>query len=146
MSRVLAPGQVTKESRDAQIRDLFEHLGGREPVMRVAEACLDYGIYGSDDERRLALRAICADVRKALKAPDSVGLPYAGQSSDPPQDDELGRCWVQRPLWSLEDYRFNIGERVAGEIADHVVIVRLTDECFERYGEAPPIPDLVMPR
>lgn len=130
-------------NRRQQIRDLFEELGGLVPTHQLAEACIERGIFGYDDLRRLHLTAVQSECRKALKETDAVGLPFAGPAA---MGDVTGEAapWIQRKLWSYDEYESNIADRVKGEIADHGVIVRLRDECLERYERAPKIPELVI--
>jgi hypothetical protein len=68
-------------------------------------------------------------------------LPVAG----PTQKYEHGdRIWRQISLWDYADTKYNLGMRIKQETKDHQVIEALYHYMQERFGEAPPIPRLVM--
>jgi hypothetical protein len=102
--------------------------------------CIEEGIF-TDAEREAAYFAAFAKViREALGADDEAGLPFAGQSTDRDVDGQI--LWKQRELWAVADYQLNIDERIADRDANHVVAVRLANECERRHSQRIAIPAL----
>lgn len=82
-----------------------------------------------------------SEARKVLQRLDAGGLPLAGPSPEKASDGN-DQVWKLRTLWRIEDYEFNISERLARIHEDYRVISGLNFECWERYKYDIPIPSL----
>lgn len=129
-------------NRTDEIVKVFEANGGMMTTLRLAHACIEADLYTEVELANASVRWVMSECRKALKKTDKYGLPYAGPTPGT-VDDEAGPLWKQLALWSYADFEYNICDRASGLVSDYEILIRLRDACNERYGMAPPVPDLV---
>lgn len=133
--------QPAKFPRAERIRQEFQVLGGRVGTRVLAEHLLTTGIFDEEWHEQAALKAAQKEIRDALKAPDAAGLPFAcsvGRGSN--------AIFSQRSFLSYVEYDQVIRDLADGLQADYQSIMLLHAECRQRYGRAPEIPALVLPR
>lgn len=131
--------EAPPKPREIRIREHFEALGGAMPMNQFALELVDAGIYSDEDLRMYGLRAVQAEARRALRKRDEAGLPFAGQTIT---TEGGAHIWMQRPLWSFEDYELNISELIAQRDECHAIAIKMASECEEKFGRAPSIDPL----
>lgn len=130
------------KSRRRAILDVMEAFGGAMPIRKLAQLCIDEGLYSDADKADVLIKAVMSDCRQALRERDDRGLPVAGptrRTLDGDEDDSA-EVWIQRVFWEYDDYAHNILERVTGIEADSRVVMGLHRECVDRYGQGPELP------
>lgn len=127
-----------EKSVDQRIREEFERVGGSTATAPFVHHCRDAGVWSDDEWEALAFREAQANVRRALKAPDAQGLPFAGQTAERDEESK-GNVWRQRGMWLYADYETNIAEHVGQRDANHWTAVALANECRARYGRSPDV-------
>lgn len=127
-----------EKSLDQRIRNEFELIGGSIATAPFVHHCREAGIWSDDEWDGLAFREAQAAVRRALKAPDRQGLPFAGQTAEK-EEDGAGHVWRQRKLWFFADYETNIAELKRQRDSCHWTAVALADECRDRFGRSPEV-------
>lgn len=131
--------------RAVRIRQLFGDIGGSMPTYDFAHVCIEHGLYSPEELERAKIQKVQSDIRRALKAPDDVGLPFAGQTAE--KSESGGPVWRQRRYWSFDDYEINITELIDNRDENHESATRLRGECMSRFGRAPEIPPVgIRPR
>ena len=126
-----------RETRKQRIQSLFKEVGAMSThafVMR----CIERGIFTDEEQAAAYFAAFAKIVREALGAEDETGLPFAGQTIERDGDGQM--VWKQRELWAVADYQLNIDERIADRDANHIVAVRLANECQRRHKQTIMIP------
>lgn len=94
-----------KPSRADRIIAVYRGMDGPQPIHRIGEAVIAAGVYGDADREAMFLRAVHADVRKALKAAGEDGLPFAVQIHvDVVSEEgvERAQCYAQLLLCTRE--------------------------------------------
>ena len=116
-----------------QVRSVFEQTGGNLTTYELASLCHAFQIetFTDEDADKAAMGHFQSQCRKALKAKDATGLPFAGRSAD-----GAGR-WVARRFWEVADYHANIAEYVEQRDENDRIAVALGAECLERHGVNP---------
>jgi hypothetical protein len=89
-------------------------------------------ILDADEVYNLARRALTERVRTVLRRHDQHNLPCAGPRA--PAEDEDDAPWIQRNLWEVSVYQFNIDSRSGDIFANYQVVKGMSDECFDRHG------------
>lgn len=123
--------------RAAAVRRLFEEMGGNVNMTTLARKTLERGIYTEGEFEVYAIRRIADECRRYLTSPDESGLRFAGMAAEQPEIPSGGPVWRVRPIWSLPDYRLNIGELMRNRTALTTEIEALRAECRERLGADP---------
>lgn len=78
-------------------------------------------------------------VREALTEEDENGLPFAQ-----PTGNEDGQ-WQQLALFDYDELHALIVRRDRATVADYRKTERLVDYCFQKFGKAPRISQLIVP-
>lgn len=118
-------------------------MGGNASVETVALEGKRRGIVTASELEQKGFQAWKGEVRKALSAHDAQGLPFAGMSGD--TDADKNPIWIQRKLWDVDQYQFNIVEHARNRNGEHTVILKLCRECQEVHNvvlDVPSLPDL----
>src|SRR5262245_49436618 len=71
----------TPSVRKEQILATYARHGGQMTVRRLAQYCWEEGVWGIDDQRRMAFAAAKRECHAALQTKTSAGLPVAGPTA-----------------------------------------------------------------
>lgn len=132
-------GNEVQVNRSTLIRNLLADMGGAS-TREVAQAAIDGGIFSAQEIDAMVVRAVQSLCRRALKELDPSGKPYAGQTTDIAEDG--GPIWKNRGLWNPADYDVNVAEYRSAVYENHRIGSRLADECEDRFGERPFMPEI----
>ena len=137
VKRLLDDDENTDDLQDI-IRDLFVELGGNVPIRVLATEAITRGAIPESVLRRCQLRGVSDICRQALRAETDEELPFAqptGRGSDDP--------WLQLDLFTYNRAELLLQERAEDLRRDNRKLRRLWTWCFEKFGRAPEIPQLV---
>ena len=142
------------KTQQEQIVDVFQAAGGLLSMRHLAKLVRKADIFSAEQLEDMALKGIQAYCRRAMAGRGPDGLPVAvvlpEQSNAAPDTDDSDAP-EQLPLWQLtalldKQQLFGvIRERCVGLDRDYAMIQRFRDHCLERFGEAPEIPELLIP-
>ncbi len=120
-------------SASEQVRQVFEQSGGSLSTPELAALCHALAIEGftDADAEKAAMRHFQSQCRKALKAKDATGLPFAGRAASGEGQ------WIARRFWDVADYRLNITEYVDQRDENDRIAMSLGAECADRFGVDP---------
>lgn len=124
-----------------KIVSVYEKNGCQMSTKRLAQACIQEGVFAEVDLNNASVRWAQVAVRDALHQKLANGIPYAGPT--PKRDDEGHQVWKQYSLWDYEDAEYILTDRVKGLLGDYKPIVALHAFMMEKWGKAPEIPQLV---
>ncbi len=132
---------IPPKGKAANIRATWDALDAPQEINRFTHECIQSGIWSQDEMIGFAFNHAKNEVRTALRALDSQGLPFAGPSPTKATTGS-GQVWKQRTLWDIADYEFNVEERVSQVMGEYRVVEGLKAECLDRYHHNIPIPTL----
>jgi len=118
-------------SRAEQIRALF--VTG-STVAQHAELCVEKGVWSESELLGMASITARQEVREALGALTSAGVPFAGPTA---QRSDKAPVWKQIEFWSKEDFDYNWSAYKIRELSNRRVADNIARVCLERYGEPP---------
>lgn len=132
MSQKLLQGGVEPHSRSAAIREIYEHqFNGQATIAMLVDACIVAGVFSTSTEEAIIALAK-SECKKVLKEQDAQGLNYAA----PVRKTEEGTpLWIQRPLWSGEDYVANDDELFNKREQIDEKRLKYRDEATARFGK-----------
>ena len=110
------------------VRQAHVRLGGRAPL---DEVIAEVRRSNPDRWERQAITAMRHATRSALTEHDGDGMPHASS---------VGDEYVQRRLFTADDYQSTIDRYVRQSRDLLATAQRLADECSERYGFRPFVP------
>jgi hypothetical protein len=120
------------------IRDLFIHdLGGVVSMHMLAEQAIARGVFPDNMLAGFSKAGAAAWCRKALKQKDETGLPLAK-----PLTSGDGAVWKQWLLMTYEEAAAAIERDASSVVADYRELRVLYNDCKQRFGRAPEIPEL----
>jgi hypothetical protein len=123
-----------------RIREFFITLGGNVPMRDLASAIIDRQVLPQPVIDRCTLRGVMAMCRKALSAKTRENLPFAQPTGAKRQDP-----WLQLDLFTQAEAHALIQRRSKGIVDDYDELRALYTWCLEKFGNAPAIPELLMP-
>ncbi len=85
-----------------KIQEVLQIFGPAAPPT-IARRCIETKVFDAGDLAKAELDWATRQVTKALRAPDEIGLPYAGQTES--EDKDGKRIWAQRGFWKEGDYQ-----------------------------------------
>lgn len=121
------------------IRELFAEVG-RVSISTLAQTAIDRGLIEDEALLQCQMRGLAELCRAALKRRTEEQLPFA-QPISGAEDGE----WAQLDLFSREELFGLIHARVAALAADNAELRLLRGFCLRKFGEAPEIPELLVP-
>lgn len=127
--------------RSDEIIAVFEQNGCQLSTLRLAQKCIQAGVFDETDLNNAGVRWAQTIVAKALREKMVNGIPYAVPTTT--TDAAGSPVWKQYPLWEYEDAEFALTSRVQALQHDYEPIVRLYSYMVDRWGKAPEIPLLV---
>ena len=127
-----------------RIRSEFAAVGGVMSTRAFARHLLRRGFYSADALKAGQLRAVQADIRRALAAETPNGLPFAQpvEADDDGDDRHPAPVWKQLALFTYRELAALLTRRRAEIARDVVRYRRLRDYCRVRFGTAPALPAL----
>jgi hypothetical protein len=126
-----------------RIRAEFAAVGGVMRTRAFARHLLRRGFYSADALKTRQLRAVQADIRRALAAETPNGLPFAQPvEADDGDDPSAAPVWKQLALFKYRELAALLTRRRAEIARDLVRYRRLLDYCRVRFGQAPRLPAL----
>jgi len=123
-----------------RIREFFITLGGNVPMRDLAMALIDRHVLPQGVIERCTLRGVMAMCRKALSAKTRENLPFAQPTGAKRHDP-----WLQLDLFTQSEAHALIHRRIKGVVDDYDELRALYTWCLEKFGNAPLIPELLMP-
>lgn len=133
----LFPNLQRRSALKAALRDLFQELGGNEPIRILAQEAITRGVIPEDELARCQMVGVQALCREALKKKTEAGLPFA----KPTSEDEDGN-WTNLELFTYDQAEALIRREATAIVADYHELLRLHRWCFSKFGQAPEIPEL----
>lgn len=127
--------------RSDRIIEVFEANGCALSSLRLAQKCIEAGIFEEYELNNATVRWAQTVVRDALREKLAEGIPYAAPTAK--KDASGNPIWLQYRLWDYDDAAFILRERCEALMGDYKPIVALRDYIIERWGTAPEIPQIV---
>lgn len=128
--------------RQESIIEIFEANGCSISTLRLAQKCIDAGVFDAVELNNASVRWAQTVVRDCLRAKLANGIPYAAATRS--TDAQGNRLWKQYSLWEYDDAVDILRERCEQITNDYKPIVALREYIVERWGTAPEIPQLVL--
>lgn len=126
--------------REAAIRRMFMQMGPEGATAeQLAQACLHAGFWSGDEVESLAIDGAKEQVRRALRARDESGLPWAGPTQDRRDTPNGAPIWRRRPFWTYQDYERIVGQLLAARQLSHDQARVLAQEARFRFPDSPAI-------
>ena len=124
---------LNQGSRREAIRNIHTNLGVPESLNRLTHRCIQVGVWDREFIDAAFFRAAREEVHDAMAELDITRMPFAGPTEERDPGEKRSPLWVQRRLWDVDDYAFNIATRVNDATAEYEIAKRLAEECFDRY-------------
>jgi hypothetical protein len=130
-------------SRHDDIWAVYQKYGGDLSLHRLTQYCFEEGVWTDEEQGNMVFAAAQRECHRVLSMKTATGLPVAGSTQ---KRDNGNRRWRQLQLWDYDDALYNLKLRVKQTIKrDWKTVEILHAYIEERYGQAPTLPQWVMP-